>query len=245
MFFVRDIFVRDIAMHAVSSSALLWKETEDASRSDPEIQEILDLILNGDIQDLPIAYRVLANELCELQGVLLREDRIVIPECLRNRVLQTAHEGHPGITMMKNHLRSNVWWVKINAQVENLVKICRGCTLVAAPGAPEPMQRSQLHNSLWHTVALDFLGPLPEGQSLIVVIDCYSCFMEICEMDKTTSCDVIRELSVMFSRYGIPTLLKADNTPQFSAECFEFKEFCDSRETFEHYSLLASIERRS
>ncbi|XP_055623377.1 uncharacterized protein K02A2.6-like [Toxorhynchites rutilus septentrionalis] len=47
-------------------------------------------------------------------------------------------------------------------------------------------------------------------------------------MDKTTAGDVIKELSVMFSRYGIPALLKADNAPQFSSECIEFKEFCDS-----------------
>ncbi|XP_055643303.1 uncharacterized protein K02A2.6-like [Toxorhynchites rutilus septentrionalis] len=223
-----EIFVREVAMHAVSSSALQWNEIREASRNDREIQEILGLLLDGNTQNLPVAYRVLVNELCELQGVLLRGDRIVVPESLRKQVLQTAHEGPPGITMMKNHLRSNVWWPKIDVEVEKLVKNCRGCTLVAAPEAPEPMQRSQLPKFPWHTVAIDFLGPLPEGQSLLVVIDCYSRFMEICEMDKTTAGDVIKELSVMFSRYGIPALLKADNAPQFSSECIEFKKFCDS-----------------
>ncbi|XP_062537779.1 uncharacterized protein K02A2.6-like [Armigeres subalbatus] len=116
----------------------------------------------------------------------------------------------------------------MDSDVEKLVKQCRGCTLVAAPERPEPMIRSKLPVAPWSTIALDFLGPLPEGQYLLVVIDCYSRFMEVCEMSSITASDVIRELSVIFSRYGIPSVLKADNAPQLSAECSEFKEFCDA-----------------
>lgn len=114
----------------------------------------------------------------------------------------------------------------MDAEVERYVKQCRGCTLVAAPEAPEPMQRSQLPSAPWQTVALDFLGPLPEGQHLLVVVDCYSRFMEVVEMEKTTAKDVMREISIMFSRFGMPTVLKADNAPQLSSECTEFREFC-------------------
>lgn len=97
---------------------------------------------------------------------------------------------------------------------------------MTAPNKPEPMIRSELPVSPWHTIALDFLGPLPEGQYLFVVIDCYSRFMEVREMESITANDVIRELSVIFGRFGIPHILKADNAPQFSSECGEFKEFC-------------------
>ena len=103
-----------------------------------------------------------------------------------------------------------------------------GCTLVAAPEPPEPMQRSQLPSSPWHTLSLDFLGPLPEGQYLFVVVDCYSRFMKACEMKTTTANDVIRELSIMFSRYGIPSSINANNAPQLSVECNEFRKFCES-----------------
>lgn len=223
-----EIFVREVATHAASSSALRWSDIKEGSQSDQEIQEVLELLVSGETQKLPITYRVIASELCELEGVLLRGDRIVVPVSLRNRVLVTAHEGHPGITMMKNHLRSNVWWPKMDAHVEQFVKNCRGCTLVGAPEPPEPLLRSQLPSSPWHTIALDFLGPLPEGQHLLVVIDCYSRFIEVCEMDTTTTSDVIRELSIMFSRYGIPLSMKADNAPQLSGECAELKEFCDA-----------------
>lgn len=189
---------------------------------------MLNVLNNGDTQNLPVEYRVVATELCSFQGVLLRCDRIVIPASLREKVLTTAHEGHPGIVMMKGHLRSNVWWPRMDQAVERFVKRCRGCVLVAAPEPPEPMSRSRLPSAPWKTLALDFLGPLPEGQHLMIVVDCYSRFMEVIEMEKTTTKDVIRELMIMFSRYGFPAYLKADNASQISSECQEWQEFCSA-----------------
>ncbi|XP_053696876.1 uncharacterized protein K02A2.6-like [Sabethes cyaneus] len=110
--------------------------------------------------------------------------------------------------------------------IEGLVRNCRGCTLVSAPEAPEPMHRSKLPCSPWNTVALDFLGPLPEGQHLLVIIDCYSRYMEVCEMESITANDIIRELSITFSRYGIPDSIKADNAPQLNSDCNEFRMCC-------------------
>lgn len=221
-----EVIIHEVSTYAAGSVALTWREIQDATNTDSDIQQVKNTLELGHLQDLTVEYRVCANELSVFENVLLRGDRIIVPLSLRKRVLATAHEGHPGITMMKNHLRTNVWWPKMDAEVERYVKQCRGCTLVAAPEPPEPMQRSQLPSSPWQTIALDFLGPLPEGQHILVVIDCYSRFMEVVEMESTTAKDVVRELSIMFSRYGMPSALKADNAPQLSAECAEFREFC-------------------
>lgn len=221
-----EVIIHEVSTYAAGSVALTWREIQDATNTDSDIQQVKNTLELGHLQDLTVEYRVCANELSVYENVLLRGDRIIVPLSLRKRVLATAHEGHPGITMMKNHLRTNVWWPKMDAEVERYVKQCRGCTLVAAPEPPEPMQRSQLPSSPWQTIALDFLGPLPEGQHILVVIDCYSRFMEVVEMESTTAKDVVRELSIMFSRYGMPSALKADNAPQLSAECAEFREFC-------------------
>lgn len=73
--------------------------------------------------------------------VLLRIDRIVIPSSLRARVLQIGHEGHPGIRVMKSHLRTNVWWPKMDQDIKRFVKHCRGCIVVSSPNPPKPMIR--------------------------------------------------------------------------------------------------------
>lgn len=203
-----EIFIREIAASAATASALKWEEIEEQSRNDLEIREIIHKILKGDQKDLPLAYKVIANELCIVGDVLMRVDRIVMPSKLRERVLHLAHEGHPGIRLMKSHLRSNVWWPKIDQEAEKFVKNCKGCTLVSAPNPPEPMIRRELPNQPWIDIAADFLGPLPDGQYLLVVIDYYSRYMEVCEMRSITASETISELAAIFCRYGLPLSLR-------------------------------------
>ena len=69
--------------------------------------------------------------------IVLRGTRIVIPSELREHMLKLAHEGHPGIVMMKKRLRSKVWWPGIDKDSKRFCKECYGCQLVSKPIAPE------------------------------------------------------------------------------------------------------------
>lgn len=100
-------------------------------------------------------------ELCFSGNILLRRNRIVIPANSRKQTIQLAHEGHPGMSVMKRRIRSKVWWPKIDNDVELCVKQCLGCTLVSSGSAPEPMKRTVLPSESWQHLAMDYLGPLP------------------------------------------------------------------------------------
>lgn len=75
-----EIFIRQIAMLAGNVVAVSWRDIVEASKNDSEIQEVLNTLQHGKTENLPIVYRVIAAELCELQGVVLRGDRIIIPD---------------------------------------------------------------------------------------------------------------------------------------------------------------------
>lgn len=220
-----ELTIQQVAMHAATTAALNWTEIVKASQLDPEIREVLEYLEQDKPDELPLSFRIVANELCRCDDVLLRSDRIVIPSTLRNRVLRVAHEGHIGMRMMKAHLRSAVWWPKMDSDVEHVVKSCRSCILVSAPDPPQPMIRKDLPYGPWEDIAVDFLGPLPEGQTLFVAVDYYSRFIEVCEMTHTTAKDTILQLSKMFCRYGVPITLRADNGPQLN--CEELQSFCE------------------
>lgn len=222
-----EIFIKNIALCSATTAALKWDDIVQESTKDVEIQQVLGCLENGTSLELPLQYRVVANELCRCEEVLMRTDRIVIPQALQEKVLQIAHEGHIGIRMMKLHLRGSVWWPKMDAAVESFVKRCRGCILVSAPDPPEPMVRKETPNGPWQEIAIDFLGPLPDGQTLLVVVDYYSRYIEVCEMNQTTAKETINQLSTIFSRFGVPLTLRADNGPQFNASCEEFQAFCE------------------
>ena len=85
------------------------------------------------------------------------------------------------------------------------------------------MARAYPPSGPWQDCAADILGPVPSGENLLVVVDCYSRYFVVVILRSTTSTKVINSLQPIFARFGVPHTLKADNGPQFISE--EFKAF--------------------
>ena len=54
-----------------------------------------------------------------------------MPFVLQKRILKEFHQGHPGIACMKALMRSYTYWPKMDKDIEQVVKACRGCQLAA------------------------------------------------------------------------------------------------------------------
>ena len=194
-------FVRLIAQES-TPVALTAKEVERASEEEPGLTSVRHYIQSGDWSQCKLPhYLCVKNELCVLGKLVMRGTRIVIPKSLRGDVLRLPHEGHQGIVKMKNRLRTNVWWPKMDADAEKVCKTCHGCQVVGEFCAPEPMQRVEPPSGPWQD---DALGPLPSGENLLVVVDYYSRFFEVVVMHSTTSQKMIEVLTPIFVRYGYP-----------------------------------------
>ncbi|KAL0884211.1 hypothetical protein ABMA27_016213 [Loxostege sticticalis] len=210
----RDEHVHQIVENA-RPRAVSMAEIKIQSEGDPEIRKVKKGIYNNDWDESVKGYKIFENELCFFGDVLLRGNRLVIPSQLRKSVLDAAHEGHPGIVGMKGRLRCKVWWPRIDRDAENLVRSCKGCTLVGLPNPPTPMKH----------IAIDLLGPLPSNDYLLVVVDYYSRYKEVKITKTITSLVIIKLLKEIFSRLGFPSSITADNGRQFVSD--EFKSFCE------------------
>lgn len=164
-------------------------------------------------------------ELTTLGPIVLRGNRIVIPESLRPHIIKLAHEGHPGETVMKRRLRAKVWWPLIDRETEKFVKACRDCLLVSKPSHPPPMMRHKFPDGPWQCLAMDLMKATEIPEEILVVIDYYSRYQEIKFIKPSTSVTIIGQLKEMFSRLGIPKSIRADNGRQFTSR--EFHEFCE------------------
>lgn len=112
----------------------------------------------------------------------------------------------------------------MDTHVDEFVKKCRGCILVSAPSAPEPLRRTELPTAPWEHLAIDFQGPLPSGHNLLIVVDYYSRYFEVEVMKKIDATETIKRLERIFARFGLPISVKADNGPQLV--CDEIKKYC-------------------
>lgn len=87
------------------------------------------------------------------------------------------------------------------------------------------MKRTRMPEKPWKDIAVDFMGPLPSGHSLFVIVDYFSRFTEAVVMRTMTARRTIEALHETFSRFGVPESIRSDNGPQFISE--EFKTYCE------------------
>lgn len=214
------------------SVAIDVSEIKDALEADAELLLVKDAILTSDWNEETIKtgakmYIPFQRDLSLLEGCVIRGCRLVIPRQLRLRMLHLAHEGHPGETVMISRLRDRVWWPGMDDDARKFVKNCEGCRLVSKPSAPEPMRRRTMPSEPWVDVAMDFLGPLPSSEYLLVVVDYYSRYKEVCIMKKITSEETIKQLEPIFVRQGYPKSITLDNGRQFISK--DFEDYCFTR----------------
>lgn len=217
-------YVRFVAVSA-TPKALTTREVEEASATDPELEEVRKAITSGHFENCK-PYAPIANELCVMGYLVLRGNRIVLPQSLQARALSLAHEGHLGIVGTKQHLRTKLWWPGMDRAAEKYCKACHGCQIVARPDPPEPLRTTPLPDGPWQDVAIDLLGPLPSNHSILVVVDYYSRYYEYDVLTSTTTEKIIDSLESIFSRHGLPVTCKSDNGPQFRSDLF--REYCEN-----------------
>ncbi|CAB4038457.1 uncharacterized protein K02A2.6-like [Paramuricea clavata] len=117
----------------------------------------------------------------------------------------------------------------VQERIKNCIP-CQAATQGTMP-KPEPLNMTPLPKAPWCEIAIDFVGPFPSGEVLLVVIDEFSRFPEVEILHTTTANAVILKLDCIFSRQGIPKVVKSDNGLPFNSN--EFANFA-SFLGFEH-----------
>ena len=214
-------YVRFVAVSA-TPTALTIREIEEASADDEELKEVRKAIATGRFEKCR-QYMTVAGELCVIGQLVLGGTRIIIPSKLQPRTLALAHEGHLGVVGTKQNLRTKVWWPGMDKAAERHCRACHGCQLVARPDPPEPIRSTSLPDGPWQDLAVDLMGPLPSGHSLLIIVDYYSRFYEVEVMQSTEK--ITDRLADTFCRHGLPNTIKSDNGPQFKSN--EFREYCE------------------
>lgn len=224
-FAVFDLDTECIIRAIQECAALDIGEVVAATDQDSEMQKLKDCIISGKWNDADLKqYTTYRLEYSYANELIMRGTKLVIPSSLRSRMCQLAHEGHPGQSMMKRRLRERCWWPGIDQDAVKVCETCEGCRLVQIPDPPEPMTRRTLPEKPWVDLAIDFLGPMPTGEYVLVVVDYYSRYMELEIMNKITAQETIKRLKRIFRTWGPPRTITLDNAKQFVS--LEFEDFC-------------------
>lgn len=215
----------EIQIRSIRPTAITWNELQEASTEDDTLTQIKEALETGDwssVQD-PY-YEIMKHEFSVFEGVILRQDKIVIPTSLIRRVVELSHEGHPGAKSMKMRLRSKVFFKTLSEEVDRFAKGCKECIMTSLPDPPNPISHHQHPEGPWEHLYIDYKTGLPKDHKLFAVVCGFSKFIEYEIMKEATTSNTIAALRKMFTRWGIPRLIHADNGAQFVST--EFRQFC-------------------
>ena len=173
-------------------------------------------------------YYPVASEISVCNNLLLRSDRIVIPQSLQQQMLAKLHCGHQGITKCRQRARQSIWWPGINKDIDDMIAKCLICCKHKKQNV-EPLKPTPFPEYPWQRVATDLF--VWKQTSYLLVVDYYSRYIEIASLRTTNSRGVIQKLKTVFARHGIPECLVSDNGPQFASQ--EFQQFSEEY-GFEH-----------
>lgn len=166
-------------------------------------------------------YKNLVGELSILKNCIMYNNRVLIPESLRSKVLYQLHTGHPGICVMKSIARSIVWYPGIDKDIQDVVKSCKQCAMVSSKPPKKSFIEWPLPEKPWSRLHIDHL--FFENHILLIVVDSLSKYIEVEIVKNVSALETIECLRNIFSRHGLPETIVSDNATSFTAS--EFKEF--------------------
>ena len=173
------------------------------------------------------------GRLVEKEGVLYRKIhpsgggdevfQILLPQCLREKVFQSVHDGHghQGVDRTLQLARDRVYWPGMSKDVETWCRNCGRCVL-AKEGPRVRAYRGSLQASRPNELlALDFtvLEPASDGrENVLVLTDVFSKFTQAIptrDQRASTVADVL--VKQWFHLFGAPSRLHSDQGRNFES----------------------------
>ena len=170
------------------------------------------------VPQLARPYWSVRHEITVHDGLLFKQNRVIIPSSLRDSLLHKLHAAHRGPEFTLRHARSCLFWPGLNSQITDMCQSCGICAQHARQHPQEPLQPYPVPTLPWQLVSQDLFEL--NGQAYLVTVDHYSDFYEIDQLPNIQSSAVIQATKQHFSRHGIPHTLITDNGAQYTSDLF-------------------------
>ena len=217
---IEKIPVHQITQIAPASPERL-QELREATERDPLLKLLAKTVHEGwpkTIKDCPCSiqsYWYFRDQITCKDGIIYKGTRLIIPKSERASTLKVLHMGHYAVDKMSLRARETVYWPGINAKTSDTPIT----TVISVPSLQE--LNKERHYSLietpqtaWKQLGLDIFT-LRNTQYLLV-IDYFSQFPIVKQLQSLHSLSVIKHLKDIFTEIGIPRCIVSDGGTQFT-----------------------------
>ncbi len=219
-------------------------EVLEAQENDHFLAEVRDHLVNGAHRaNVPLAQKVatFAEGFVMDCGLLLKYVtpsvgdsvvfrtllKIVLPQKLRNRLIQLYHDvplaAHYGAAKTYHRVRMDHTWQGIKDDVASYCHRCEVCQ--KAKPSRRPPAGLLMHTvvaGLWSLLGMDLVGPItrsPNGfRQLLVVVDFFSKWVSLFPLLAATASTIADCMFRLCCRMGFPDAVLTDQGPQFTSD---------------------------
>ena len=213
-----------------SDLTVSWDDMVSHTQQDPDLCAILVYIQDGFPTNCPDSevlhsfwqYR---KALYELDGVIMYDDRVVVPRTLRQKVLRMFHAAHQGVSTMEQRARELVFWPGMTLSFDGIRASCQECTANAPSQPKQPAAPFDPPSLPFEKIVADFFNA--GGNHYLVIADRLSSWTEVFKCTsgspQSGANGLIECLRNVFMRFGVPVEVSSDGGPEFVAT--KTKEF--------------------
>ena len=216
-----------LIMSSLPISEIQLNRFRQETSNDETLQRLQAVVQEGwperrnDLTDDIKPFFSIRDEITEINGILMKGERVIVPSSLRKEMKRRIHEGHLGIEKCKARARETMFWPGINSEITEMVQRCSACLDTRAYQQKEPLISHEIPTKPWQMVGTDLFHF--KNRDYLVIIDYFSNYPEFALLKSTTSSPIIIHMKSIFARHGIPEIVISDNGPQFASK--EFAEF--------------------
>lgn len=195
-------------------------------------ESFIDLIKAGYASDPFTAKlrRAKIQSFTEREGLLFIGERLVVPDVpkVRSHIFHLAHDalGHFGLRKSYGALRDSFYWPRMHLELEKMyLKSCEKCQRLKdrTSKVPGPLHPLPVPFAAAESIAMDFIGPLPEDDGydcVFTITDRFGADIRLIPCHMTDTAERVAELFFQhwYCENGLPTSIISDRDTRFISQ---------------------------
>jgi transposase InsO family protein len=153
--------------------------------------------------------------------------------------------GHGGVKRTMHKLKLlKVKWPNMRLDVKTFIRECPCCQKMSQ--IKVPIQAYKYVTSTYRPMEclnIDFIGPYPDKGYVLVIIDCFTRWVELFAVPEATAHEACLCLIQHFGRYGSPTIIRSDKGSHFANELIA--QFLAATGTLQNLTLAYSSQENA
>ena len=158
------------------------------------------------------------DELVVIDGIILMGWCIIMPNSLRQQVLNQLHTNHMGIEKTKLLAHKSVYWSNINADIKKYIKECATCLEFQQMQPKEKSIHHDIPLRLWEVVRVDIFHF--NNKNYLCVCRLQQQISHCQEIGGIVSREPHQHHKIIFAEYDIPQKIMSDAGMNFVSDRF-------------------------